>query len=80
VLSSIDAAEAETAGGGTLCLRIALDYSARDMIVAAGREAAGSGEWTRAGFAESLGRVMHAGEPAPDVDLLIRTGDEQRLS
>jgi undecaprenyl diphosphate synthase len=34
----------------------------------------------RAEFARLLGAAMHAGEPAPDVDLLIRTGGEQRLS
>src|SRR2546426_232092 len=48
-------ATAPTARGGTkLHLRLAVDYSAREAIVA--------------------GRLL------PDVDLLIRTGGEQRLS
>ena len=37
-------------------------------------------EIDRAAFATALGEVMHAGGPAPDVDLLIRTGGERRLS
>ena len=47
-------AEAATAAGTRLELRIALDYSAREAI--------------------------ERGEVGPDVDLLIRTGGEQRLS
>ncbi|MFL6209636.1 MAG: di-trans,poly-cis-decaprenylcistransferase [Pyrinomonadaceae bacterium] len=35
---------------------------------------------TRATFARQLGAAQHEAEPAPDVDLLIRTGGEQRLS
>jgi len=31
-------------------------------------------------FARRLGEVTHAGGPARDVDLLIRTGGERRLS
>ena len=34
----------------------------------------------RARFAERLADVDHAMGPAPEVDLLIRTGGEQRLS
>jgi undecaprenyl diphosphate synthase len=63
------AAEAErrTAGGRALDLRIAIDYSARDQIRRA---------------AEAMRRD---GTPAPferwpDVDLLIRSGGERRLS
>ncbi len=80
VLAAVEAAETETAGGETLCLRIALDYSARDAIVSAAALARGSGELTRERFSELLGAAMHAGEAAPEVDLLIRTGGEQRLS
>ncbi|HEX7118124.1 MAG TPA: di-trans,poly-cis-decaprenylcistransferase [Longimicrobiales bacterium] len=79
VVAAVEAAEAETAGGDRLCLRVALDYSARDAIVEAVR-AAGGRPLDRDGFTELLGRAMHAGEPARDVDLLIRTGGEQRLS
>jgi undecaprenyl diphosphate synthase len=76
------AAEAATARGTAMHLRIAIDYSARDMIVAAATQAAlaGSGVIDRAIFAQLLGEVSHGGFPAPDVDLLVRTGGEQRLS
>ena len=68
-------AERETAAGARLLLRLAVDYSARDAIVrAARRHPAG-----REGFRRSLAAVQHA-DCAPDVDLLIRTGGEQRLS
>ena len=71
-------AEARSAGGTRMLLRIAVDYSARDAILAAARERreAGAG---REDFAEALARVIHGGE-ARDVDLLIRTGGERRLS
>jgi undecaprenyl diphosphate synthase len=72
LVRSIAGAEAATAGGDRMHLRIALDYSARDAIVAAAARLAGATP-TRAAFAEALGA-------AKDVDLLVRTGGEQRLS
>src|SRR6266568_3091065 len=54
LVAAIAAAERATAGGTTLELRLAVDYSARAAIRA--------------------GRIL------PDVDLVIRTGGEQRLS
>jgi undecaprenyl diphosphate synthase len=72
--------EAMTVGGRTLHLRVALDYSARDAIVAAAATSRGRTRLTRAEFARLLGRAVHAREPVADVDLLIRTGGEQRLS
>ncbi|TAH39773.1 MAG: di-trans,poly-cis-decaprenylcistransferase [Planctomycetota bacterium] len=63
---AVAAAERDTAAGARLWLRIAWDYSARDAILAAAAAAA-----TRAQMSQALG---------PDVDLLIRTGGEQRLS
>ncbi len=78
----IEHAERATAGGRNLHLRVALDYSARDAIVRAAALAAQRGctELSRAEFVCLLGAVDHAGTPALDVDLLIRTGGEQRLS
>ena len=61
-------AESATAAGGRLRLRIAIDYSGRDAILAAARC---GGELSRESFDHTLG---------PPVDLLIRTGGEQRLS
>jgi undecaprenyl diphosphate synthase len=76
---AIERAEAATAEGRQLHLRIAVDYSARDAIVQAARYVNGR-PVGRAEFAHLLGEAIHAGEPVPDVDLLIRTGGEQRLS
>jgi undecaprenyl diphosphate synthase len=76
---AIAGAEAATAGGERLHLRLAIDYSARDAITRAAALAAGR-EPTREEFAALLGTAAGAAEPAPDVDLLIRSGGEQRLS
>ena len=54
-----------------LDLRIAVDYSGRDAIAGALRHAAQAGLVCRECLEEQLG---------PPVDLLIRTGGEQRLS
>jgi len=104
LLTEIDATEAATSGGARLLLRLAIDYSSRDLMVralrsvaaaaaAAGRAGdlrvaggaglageAGPPELEREQFAAHLGHAMHALGPAPDVDLLIRTGGERRLS
>jgi undecaprenyl diphosphate synthase len=77
LVSAIEGAEAATAGGTTITLRIAIDYSARDAIV---RAAALQTRTSREGFAAALGRANGEPSPAADVDLLIRTGNEQRLS
>ena len=69
-----------TRGGASLHLRIAIDYSARDALVkAAGGFAIGVSP-TRTAFEGSLCRAVHAPSGTRDVDLLIRTGGEQRLS
>jgi len=74
---AIEAAEAATAEGRRLHLRICVDYSARDAIIAAARQLAG-GEATREAFGAMVAGEMH-GSPV-EVDLLIRTGGEKRLS
>ncbi|HYW11586.1 MAG TPA: di-trans,poly-cis-decaprenylcistransferase [Longimicrobium sp.] len=79
LLRQIQAAEEATKDGRRLLLRIAIDYSARDALLRAAALAAGE-EVDRDGFAALLARAMGGAEPAPDVDLLIRTGGEQRLS
>jgi undecaprenyl diphosphate synthase len=82
VLREIDRAESITAAGRRLQLRVAIDYSSRDAIT---RAAAGASA-----------TLIHQGLPSPDllrpllmrdlteeggdVDLLIRTGGEKRLS
>jgi undecaprenyl diphosphate synthase len=79
LVRSIEGAEAATRHGRRLHLRLAIDYSARDAIVRAA-ELVGGREMDRGAFERLLGRAMGAAEPAPDVDLLVRTGGEQRLS
>lgn len=75
----IEAAERATARGRALLLRIAVDYSARDAILRAARRLKPGRETTREEFSRLLAKTIHS--PAcPDVDLLIRTGGEQRLS
>ncbi len=71
-------AEAATAGGRQLHLRIAIDYSARDCIARAAAVAGSASE-------EYLGALITRaagpdGEGLEEVDLLIRTGGEKRLS
>ncbi|MCS7026422.1 MAG: polyprenyl diphosphate synthase [Bryobacteraceae bacterium] len=66
LVSLIEQAELKTARGQRLHLRLAVDYSSRYAILEAARAASNEEEFRRA-----LG---------PDVDLLIRTAGEQRLS
>ncbi len=77
--AAIGAAERLTADGRRLWLRIALDYSSRDQLLRAARRIT-ERTATRERFAAELGAVQHDRRPAPDVDLLIRTGGERRLS
>jgi undecaprenyl diphosphate synthase len=76
IAAAIAGAETATAAGDALHLRIAVDYSARDAILNAAARAAGLGHLTR----EMFSRLV-TGEPGlRDVDLIIRTSGEQRLS
>lgn len=77
VVKAIEKAESRTSAGTTLTLRIAIDYSARDSIVAA---ASRLDENTRESFARALSHAIHDSAQTGDVDLLIRTGGEKRLS
>ena len=73
---AIARAEAATANGDVLHLRIAIDYSARDAILNAAARAADLTHLTRENFSELI-----TGEPnLRDVDLIIRTSGEKRLS
>ena len=77
--AAIEAAEAATARQTRLHLRVATDYSARDAILRAARASHGVGRLTRGRF----GRLVVGAEHDPaaaHVDLLVRTGGEQRLS
>jgi undecaprenyl diphosphate synthase len=76
IAQAIARAEAATANGGTLHLRIAVDYSARDAILNAAAKAAALTSLTREAFSQLV-----TGEAGlRDVDLIIRTSGEKRLS
>jgi len=72
--------EETTSDGHALDLRLAIDYSAREAIWRAADRLIASGRRSREEF--DLCVRSGSGLPAatPDVDLLIRTGGEQRLS
>jgi len=70
VLPEIEAVERATRAGKKLHLRLAVDYSSREAIASAANQL--KGHVTR----ERLARTLEG----PDVDLLIRTGGEKRLS
>jgi undecaprenyl diphosphate synthase len=80
LVEAISAAERATAAGRALELRIALDYSSREAILRASCWMMSSLEVTESEFSRRLAQVTHAGSSAPEVDLLIRTGGERRLS
>src|SRR6202167_4868621 len=80
LVEAIESAERSTAAGRFLEVRIALDYSSREAILRASCWMMSSLEVSEREFARRIGQVTHAGMSAPDVDLLIRTGGERRLS
>lgn len=72
LVTMLEETERKTAAGARLNLRLALDYSSRQAILdAARRSAASSAEINEQQLSAFIG---------PDVDLLIRTSGEQRLS
>jgi undecaprenyl diphosphate synthase len=68
LVSLLEDSERRTASGSKLRVRLAIDYSSRQAILDAVRR---DRAMTEEAFSKSLG---------PDVDLLIRTSGEQRLS
>lgn len=67
LVSAIERAEKATQNGSRVWLRLAIDYSARESILRASEQ----------GSRQQLQDLL---DGAPSVDLLIRTGGEQRLS
>jgi undecaprenyl diphosphate synthase len=76
IAAAMQRAEIATAGGRALHLRIAVDYSARVAILHAAAQVARMGELTR----ESFSGLVTGEAGLRDVDLIIRTSGEQRLS
>ncbi len=78
--AAIAAAEAATAGGRDMHLRVAVDYSAREALVRAADSCRSLAVVDLESFEQRLNAVSHDQGRAPSVDLLIRSGGEQRLS
>ena len=78
LLRAVEATEVATAGGGRLLLRIAIDYSGRDAILRAA-QCLRPNAISRDSFGRLVAIVDH-GTPVAELDLLIRTGGERRLS
>ena len=76
IAAAIVRAEAATAGGEVLRLRIAVDYSSRDAILNAAAKLAGVTEPSR----ELFSQLVTGEAGLRDVDLIIRTSGEKRLS
>ena len=76
IAAAIARAEAATAGGEVLRLRIAVDYSSRDAILNAAAKLAGVTEPSR----ELFSQLVTGEAGLRDVDLIIRTSGEKRLS
>jgi undecaprenyl diphosphate synthase len=76
IAAAIARAETATAGGDVLHLRIAVDYSSRDAILHAAAKLAGIGAPTR----EMFSQLVTGEAGLRDVDLIIRTSGEKRLS
>ncbi len=80
LLRSIEQSERLSAGGSSMHLRIAVDYSSHYSILEAARRAPRGVDLDADAFHRLVQEVDHSTHPASEVDLLIRTGSEQRLS
>ena len=82
LLREIEQAEHATARGSELHLRVALDYSSRDAIARAAAAMAARFTSEPGSSVEHLRAILDRGlmENSGEVDLLIRTGGEKRLS
>ena len=76
----IENSERATAECSGMHLRIAIDYSAQHSLLETCRRLRLEPDVDKSRFVERLAEVDHAVVPAPNVDLLIRTGGEKRLS
>ena len=80
VLRTIENSEEATAHCNGMRLRIAVDYSSQHSLMESCKRMSEEHSTDRNRFRKHLADVDHAATGAPDVDLLIRTGGEKRLS
>ena len=80
LVRAIEHSERLTAGCSRMHLRIAIDYSSQHSILEAARRAPRKDGLSIEDFERLLTDVVHSVPDAGAVDLLIRTGGEQRLS
>jgi undecaprenyl diphosphate synthase len=84
LLRSIEQSEKLSASCGGMHLRVAVDYSSQYSILKAAQKASrltpADGVIAPKDFERLLHEVDHSSHAAGPVDLLIRTGNEQRLS
>ena len=80
LVRAIEHSERLTATCSGMHLRIAVDYSAQHSILEAARRAGRCAELGTEEFHRLLAEVNHSSRACGAVDLLIRTGGEQRLS
>jgi undecaprenyl diphosphate synthase len=78
LVRAIEQSERLSAAGEAMLLRIAVDYSSRHSIVQAAGRARDGVDMEE--FARLMQHADHCVAPVAEVDLLIRTGSEQRLS
>lgn len=78
--AQIEHSERLTAACARMHLRLAVDYSSRHSISEAASRVPGRPPLERTEFLRQLAAADHSNPVAPEVDLLIRTGGEQRLS
>lgn len=80
LVRAIEQSERLTASCSRMHLRIAIDYSSQHSILEAARRAPRNGGMSVEEFESLLAQVVHSVPDTGAVDLLIRTGGEQRLS
>jgi undecaprenyl diphosphate synthase len=72
--------EQESSTRGALHVCFAIDYSGREAIVNAAQRFRETPDGSAESFARLFSEPEQGGEATPDIDLLIRTGGERRLS
>jgi undecaprenyl diphosphate synthase len=80
LVREIRAAEEATVHGDRLYLRIAVDYSSRRAILGAARMLARDAAPSYGRFLGLINRAAGSDPQTPEVDLIIRTSGEKRLS